>query len=98
MKRDRGFESGSTGRDKETALSQTKKTAFRQWRATSVLTLSPQAGVNNLLDTCGAIKERKTAFPAPHKKLSAQPKQPLDRKSPIQVRIPFPPAESRVRT
>jgi hypothetical protein len=28
----------------------------------------------NFLATCGAIKERKTAFPAPNKKLSAQPK------------------------
>src|ERR1700720_1667354 len=28
----------------------------------------------NSLATCGAIKERKTAFPAPNKKLSAQPK------------------------
>src|ERR1700731_1637920 len=30
--------------------------------------------------------------------LSKNPKQPLDRKSPIQVRIHFPPAASRVRT
>jgi hypothetical protein len=28
----------------------------------------------NSLATCGAIKERKTAFPVPNKKLSAQPK------------------------
>jgi hypothetical protein len=28
----------------------------------------------NLLDTCGAIKERRTGFPAPNKELSAKPK------------------------
>jgi len=39
-----------------------KETAFRQWRATSVLIYSPQAGVDNLLDTCGAIKERKNGL------------------------------------
>jgi len=45
---------------------------------------SPQAGSGqNLLDICGAIKERRTAFPAPNKELSAKPKkQPLDRKTP----------------
>src|SRR5258707_157084 len=36
---------------------------------------SPQAGSGqNLLDTCGAIKEQRTAFPAPNKELSAKPK------------------------
>ena len=54
--------------------------------------------MDNLLDTCDAIKERKTAFPAPNKKLATNPKQPLDRKSPIQVRIPFAPAASQRRT
>jgi hypothetical protein len=52
--------------------------------------LTPSARSANL------ITGRKTAFPAPNKKLSAQPKQPLDRKSPIQVRIRFaPPASQR---
>jgi hypothetical protein len=53
-----------------------------------------ESGVDNLLDTCGAIKERRTAFPAPNKELLARPKEqladrvpshggkPLDRKSP----------------
>jgi hypothetical protein len=36
---------------------------------------SPQAGSGqNPLDTCGAIKERRTAFPAPNKELAAKPK------------------------
>jgi hypothetical protein len=37
-------------------------------RAGTIL-YSLQAGVDNLVDTGGAIKERKTAFPAPNKKL-----------------------------
>jgi hypothetical protein len=44
---------------------------------------SPQAGSGqNLLDTCGAIKERRTAFPAPNKKLSAQPKTTASQEKP----------------
>jgi len=59
---------------------------------------SPQAGSGqNLLDTCGAIKERRTAFSAPNKELSAKPKEqsqincparaksPLTGESPVQV-------------
>jgi hypothetical protein len=49
----------------------------------------------NLLDTGGAIKERRTALPAPNKELQQNQKQRLDRKSPIQVRIRFPPAVIR---
>src|SRR5215471_19172812 len=37
-------------------------------------------------------------FPAPNKELALNQKQLLDRKSPIQVRIHFPPAESQVQT
>jgi hypothetical protein len=40
---------------------------------------------------------RKTAFPAPNKKLQHNPKQPLDRKSPIQVCEPSVPLGFRDR-
>src|SRR5882724_6650392 len=39
-----------------------KETAFRQWRGTSVLTLFSPSRSGQPLDTCGAIKERRTAF------------------------------------
>src|SRR5436190_19885423 len=48
----------------------------------------------NSLATCGAIKERKTAFPAPNKEPPTNQKHLLDRKSPIQVRIRLPPAKN----
>jgi hypothetical protein len=56
--------------------------------------LTPSARSANLIPGDGTKK----AFPAPNKKLSTQPKQPLDRKSPIQVRIRPPPAASQERT
>src|SRR5215468_10419986 len=40
----------------------------------------------------------KNGFPAPNKELALNQKQLLDRKSPIQVRIHLPPAESQVQT
>src|ERR1700730_11472384 len=51
-----------------------KETAFRQWRGTSVLTLFSPSRSGQPLDTCGAIKERRTAFPLRTKKLSAKTK------------------------
>jgi hypothetical protein len=56
--------------------------------------LTPSARSANLIAGDGT----KNGFPAPNNKLSAQPKQPLDRKSPIQVRIHLSPAASQVRT
>ena len=56
--------------------------------------LTPSARSANLIAGDGT----KNGFPAPNKELTKNQKQPLDRKSPIQVRIRFPPAESPVRT
>jgi hypothetical protein len=50
--------------------------------------LTPSARSANLIAGDGT----KNGFPAPNKELTKNQKQPLDRKSPIQVRIRFPPA------
>jgi hypothetical protein len=54
------------------------------------------------LDPFRALREsdrqatgRRTRFPAPNKELAINRKEPVDRKSPIQVRIRLPPAESQ---
>ena len=52
--------------------------------------LTPSARSANLIAGDGT----ENGFPAPNKELVTIPKQLLDRKSPIQVRIHFPPAES----
>src|ERR1700719_1442705 len=56
--------------------------------------LTPSARSANLIAGDGT----KNNLPAPNKELTANPKQSLDRKSPIQVRIHLPPAVSPVRT
>src|SRR4029077_20853415 len=56
--------------------------------------LTPSARSANLIAGDGM----KNGFPAPNKELATNPKQPLDRKSPIQVRIRLPPARSLLRT
>src|SRR5712672_3064671 len=56
--------------------------------------LTPSARSGNLIVGDGT----KNGLPAPNKELAINRKQPLDRKSPIQVRIHLPPAGSRVRT
>src|SRR5712672_2048054 len=43
-------------------------------------------------------RDEKRPFPLRTKNCQHNPKQPLDRKSPIQVRISLPPAGSRLRT
>ena len=50
-----------------------RETAFRQWRPISALT-TIRLKRTNPLAICGAIKERRTAFPDPDKELSAKPK------------------------
>src|SRR5207253_5590224 len=50
-------------RDEKMALRRTKKQHFANAVPPACGHYSPQAGVVNLLDTCGAIKERRTAFP-----------------------------------
>jgi hypothetical protein len=52
--------------------------------------LTPSARSANLITGDGT----KNGFPAPNKELPTNQKTPLDRKSPIQVRIHLPPAES----
>src|SRR6185312_12165458 len=52
--------------------------------------LTPSARSANLIAGDGT----KNGFPAPNKELTKNQKQPLDRKSPIQVRIQFPPPAS----
>jgi hypothetical protein len=52
--------------------------------------LTPSARSGNLIVGDGT----KNGLPAPNKELAINRKQPLDRKSPIQVRIRLPPAES----
>jgi hypothetical protein len=52
--------------------------------------LTPSARSANLIAGDGT----KNGLPAPNKEPASKPKQPLDRKSPIQVRIHFPPSES----
>ena len=52
--------------------------------------LIPSARSANLIAGDGT----KNGFPAPNKELATNQKRPLDRKSPIQVRIHFPPADS----
>src|SRR5690349_10161554 len=54
--------------------------------------LTPSARSANLIAGDGT----KNGFPAPNKEPPTNQKSLLDRKSPIQVRIPFAPAESRV--
>ena len=56
--------------------------------------LTPSARSGNLIVGDGT----KNGLPAPNKELAINRKQPLDRKSPIQVRIRLPPAASPVRT
>src|SRR5260370_42252926 len=53
--------------------------------------LTPSARSGNLIVGDGT----KNGLPAPNKELAINRKQPLDRKSPIQVRIHLPPAESQ---
>src|SRR5467141_5435569 len=52
--------------------------------------LTPSARSGNLIVGDGT----KNGLPAPNKELAINRKQPLDRKSPIQVRIHLPPVES----
>src|SRR5947199_1658467 len=52
--------------------------------------LTPSARSANLIAGDGT----KNGLPAPNKEPATKRKQPLDRKSPIQVRIRLPPAES----
>src|SRR6202040_1063704 len=52
--------------------------------------LTPSARSANLIAGDGT----KNGFPAPNKEPAKNQKRPLDRKSPIQVRIHLPPAES----
>src|SRR5882762_6713432 len=56
--------------------------------------LTPSARSGNLIVSDGT----KNGLPAPNKELAINRKQPLDRKSPIQVRIRLPPAASQERT
>ena len=56
--------------------------------------LPPSARSANLIAGDGT----KNGFPAPNKEPATNQRQPLDRKSPIQVRISFPPAASHERT
>src|SRR5215510_13737191 len=56
--------------------------------------LIPSARSANLIAGDGM----KNGFPAPNKELALNQKRLLDRKSPIQVRIRLPPAESLLRT
>src|ERR1700759_4776436 len=56
--------------------------------------LTPSARSANLIAGDGM----KNGLPAPNKELAINQKQLLDRKSPIQVRIRFPPALSHERT
>ena len=56
--------------------------------------LTPSARSANLIAGDGT----KNGFPAPNKEPPTNQKRPLDRKSPIQVRIRFPPAGSPLRT
>jgi hypothetical protein len=56
--------------------------------------LTPSARSANLIAGNGT----KNGFPAPNKEPTTNQKQRLDRKSPIRVRIRFPPAESQERT
>jgi hypothetical protein len=56
--------------------------------------LTPSAPSANLIPGDGM----KNGFPAPNKELARNQKQPLERKSPIQVRIRFPSAASHQRT
>src|SRR5258708_15986664 len=56
--------------------------------------LTPSARSGNVIVGDGT----KNGLPAPNKELAINRKQPLDRKSPIQVRIRLPPAASLVRT
>ncbi len=56
--------------------------------------LTPSARSANLIAGDGT----KNGFPAPNKEPAKNQKRPLDRKSPIQVRIHFPPAQSQERT
>src|SRR5260370_36983648 len=56
--------------------------------------LTPSARCGNLIAGDGT----ENGLPAPNKELAINRKQPLDRKSPIQVRIHLPPAKSQVRT
>jgi hypothetical protein len=56
--------------------------------------LTPSARSGNLIVGDGT----KNGLPAPNKELAINRKQPLDRKSPIQVRIRFPPAVSQLQT
>ena len=55
--------------------------------------LTPSARSGNLIVGDGT----KNGLPAPNKELAINRKQPLDRKSPIQVRIRLPPAQSQQR-
>ena len=55
--------------------------------------LIPSARSANLIAGDGT----KNGFPAPNKELATNQKRPLDRKSPIQVRIQLPPAESHTK-
>ena len=56
-----------------TSLPRRAEGSFFEGRSTAHGEEMASSGKNSLA-TCGAIKERKTAFPAPNKKLSAQTK------------------------
>jgi hypothetical protein len=55
--------------------------------------LTPSARSANLIAGAGM----KNGFPAPNKELAINQKQPLDTKSPIQVRIQLPPEKSQTK-
>src|SRR5260370_28478773 len=78
------------GRDEETALSRTKKQHFANDVPPACRLLFPQAGSGqNPLAKCGAIKERRTAFPLRTKNRQKTKNHRLTGKAPYKFQSPF---------
>jgi hypothetical protein len=70
------------------AVRRDRRTAFFARRSTGHGEETASSGKNSLA-TCGAIKERRTAFSAPNKELSAKPKQQSQINCPARAKLPL---------